>query len=61
MVCSDNDVEKLCWYCLIFYAHMNLNYTIFGDFFSICKKYWASNTYIVSFVDWYMCYIVVCL
>jgi hypothetical protein len=31
MICSDNDVEKFCWYCLICYAHMNLNYTIFVD------------------------------
>jgi hypothetical protein len=30
MICSD-DVKKLCWYCLICYAHMNLNYTIFVD------------------------------
>ena len=29
MICSDNDVEKFCWYCLICYAHMNLNYTMF--------------------------------
>jgi hypothetical protein len=33
----DNDVEKFCLYCLICYAHMNLNYTIFVDFFSLCK------------------------
>ena len=46
MICSDNDVEKCCWYCLICYAHMNLNYTIFVDFLSLCKKYC-----IVSFVD----------
>jgi len=51
MICSDNDVEKFCWYCLICYAHMNLNYTIFVDFFSLCKTYWASNPCIVSFVD----------
>jgi hypothetical protein len=51
MICSDNDVEKFCWFCLICYAHMNLNYTIFVDFFSLCKKYWASNPCIVSFVD----------
>ena len=25
----------LCWYCLICYAHMNLNYTIFVDVFSL--------------------------
>jgi hypothetical protein len=31
MICSDNDVEKFCWYCFICYAHMNLNYTIFVD------------------------------
>jgi len=36
---------------IICYAHMNLNYTIFVDFFSLCKKYWASNPCIVSFVD----------
>ena len=42
MICSDNDVEKFCWYCLICYAHINLNYTIFVNFFSLC---------IVSFVD----------
>ena len=51
MICSDNDVEKFCWYCLICYAHMNLNYTIFIDLFSLCKTYWASNPCIVSFVD----------
>ena len=45
MICSNNDVEKLCWYCLICY--MNLNYTIFVDFFSLCKKYWTSNPCIV--------------
>ena len=32
-ICSDNDVEKFCWYCLICYANMKLNYTIFVDFF----------------------------
>ena len=51
MICSDNDVEKFWWYCLICFGHMNLNYTIFVDFFSLCKKYWASNPCIVSFVD----------
>jgi hypothetical protein len=51
MICSDNDVEQFCWYCLSSYAHMNLNYTIFVDFFSLCKKYWASNPCIVSCVD----------
>jgi hypothetical protein len=51
MISSDNDVEKFCWYCLICYVHMNLNYTIFLDFFSLCKKYRASNPCIVSFVD----------
>jgi hypothetical protein len=25
MICSDNDVEKFCWYCRICYSHMNLN------------------------------------
>jgi hypothetical protein len=38
MLCSDNDVEKFCWYCLICYAHINIDYTIFVDFFSLCKK-----------------------
>jgi hypothetical protein len=38
MICSDNDVEKFCWYCLICYAHMNLNYTIFVDFFFSMEK-----------------------
>jgi hypothetical protein len=28
MICSDNDVEQFCWYCLSSYAHMNLNCTI---------------------------------
>jgi epoxyqueuosine reductase QueG len=32
MICYDNDVEKCFWYCLICYAHVNLNYTIFFDF-----------------------------
>ena len=32
MICSDNDIEKCCWYYLICYAHMNLNYTIFFQF-----------------------------
>ena len=32
MICSDNDVEKLCWYCFICNAYMNINYTIFVDF-----------------------------
>ena len=50
MICSDN-VDKFSWYFLICYAHMNLNYTIFVDFFSLCQKYWASNPCIVSFVD----------
>jgi hypothetical protein len=39
MICSDNDIEQFCWYCLICYAHLNLNYTIFVNFFSLCKKY----------------------
>jgi hypothetical protein len=51
MICSDNDIEKCCWYYLICYAHMNLNYTIFFNLFSLCKKYWESNHWIVSFVD----------
>jgi hypothetical protein len=33
MICSVNDVEKFCWYCLINYAHIILNYTIFVDLF----------------------------
>jgi hypothetical protein len=37
MICFDNDVEKFCWYCLICYAHMNLNYTIFADLFLYVK------------------------
>jgi hypothetical protein len=37
MICSDNDVEKLCRYSLICYSHMNPNYTIFVDFF-LCVK-----------------------
>ena len=54
MICSDNDDEKFCWYCLIGYVHMNLNYTIFVDFFSLCKTFWASNPCIISFVDLYI-------
>jgi hypothetical protein len=38
MICFDNDVEKFCWYCLICYAHMNLNYMIFVDFFLYVKN-----------------------
>jgi hypothetical protein len=33
MICSDNDVKKCCWYCLICYAPMNLNNRIFVDLF----------------------------
>jgi hypothetical protein len=33
MTCSYNYVEKFCWYYFICYTHMNLNYTIFVDFF----------------------------
>jgi hypothetical protein len=33
MIYSDNDVEKLSWYCLICYAHMNLNFTFFCQLF----------------------------
>ena len=44
IICSDNDVDnKFCWYCIICYAYMNLNYTIFANFLSLCKKYWAPN------------------
>ena len=38
MICSDNDVETCCWYCLICYAHMNLKYTMFANFASLYKK-----------------------
>jgi hypothetical protein len=39
MICSDIDVDKFSWYYLIIcYAHMNFNYTIFVDFFSLCNK-----------------------
>jgi hypothetical protein len=38
MICSNNDVEKFCWFCLICYDHMNLNYTIFVDFFLYVKN-----------------------
>ena len=51
IICSDNDVEIFGWYCLTCYVHMNLNHTNFVDYFSLCKKYWASNPCIVSFVD----------
>ena len=37
MISSDNDVETFCSYCLMWYAHMNLIYTIFVDFLSLCK------------------------
>jgi hypothetical protein len=50
MICSDNDVDKFCWYCLICHAHVYLNYTIFVDFFSLCKKYGAWNSCIVFFL-----------
>ena len=48
MMCSDNDVEKLCWYCLICYTHMILNYTIFVDCFLYVKNI-EQNT-LVSFL-----------
>jgi hypothetical protein len=51
MICSDNDVEKLCRYSLICYSHMNPNYTIFVDFFLCVKNIEQSKPYIVSFVD----------
>jgi hypothetical protein len=25
MVCSDNDVDNFCWYCIVCYVHINLN------------------------------------
>jgi hypothetical protein len=49
MICSDNDVEEFCWYCLIFYAHMNLNYTIFVVFFIFYVKNIELQT-LVSFL-----------
>jgi hypothetical protein len=48
MICSDNDVDKFCWYCLICYAHMNLNYTIFADFFLYVKH--IEHQTLVSFL-----------
>jgi hypothetical protein len=54
MICSDNDVDNFCWYCHNCCAHMNLKYTIFVEFFSLCKKYWTSSPCIVSFIDWYI-------
>ena len=48
MICSDNDVDKFCWYCLICYAHMNLNYTIFVDFFLYVKN--IKHQTLVSFL-----------
>jgi hypothetical protein len=35
MICSDNDVEKKFWYCLICYAHKNLNMRFLSIFFSV--------------------------
>jgi hypothetical protein len=49
MICSDNNVDKFCWYCLICHAHVYLNYTIFVEFFSLCTKYWAWISCIVFF------------
>ena len=37
MICFDNDIANICWYCLICYANMNLNYTIFVVFFFYVK------------------------
>ena len=50
MICSDNDIEIL-WIFPYLFLHMNLNYTIFVDFFLYAKQYWVSNPCIVSFVD----------
>jgi hypothetical protein len=49
MICSDNDVEQFCWYCLSCYAHMNLNYTIFVDLFSLWRL--PSSSHICSIGD----------
>jgi hypothetical protein len=38
MICSDNDVEKFCWYCLICYVHMNLNYRFLSIFLLYVKN-----------------------
>ena len=43
MICSDSDVEKFCWYCLICYAHMNLNYTIVS--FLLLTSVFLNNSY----------------
>ena len=53
MIYSDNNVEKCCWYCFSCYTHMIDQSKLydFCRFFSLCKKYWASNPCIVSFVD----------
>jgi hypothetical protein len=40
MICSDNDVEKFCWYCLICYAHINLN-TPVVTVFSGLWRWWT--------------------
>ena len=48
MICSDNDIEKFCWYCLICYAYMNLNYTIFVDLFLYVKN--IEHQILVSFL-----------
>jgi hypothetical protein len=45
MICSDNDVETFCWYYLICYDHINLNYTIC----SLYVKHTKHQT-LVSFV-----------
>ena len=36
---------------LSWWSHSAQNYTIYVNLFSLCKKYWASNPCIVSFVD----------
>jgi hypothetical protein len=39
MICSDNDVEDFFWYCLICYAHNNLNYTICTSYLGVKAKF----------------------
>ena len=58
MICSANDVEILCWYCLICYAHMSQIYTIFADFRSLCKtilsiKLWYRLFYWLVYLYWH--------
>lgn len=42
MTCSDNNVEKLCWYCLICFAHININYTFLSIYLIFVQniEYW---------------------